>query len=120
MTKSLPSQFEGESNIQAFIPFIVMMSCEDAANQPWLGVPPIDYCFNGSRTQEMSEDEFEALSDLWERRNDLSAFLGMMQQQVVLDENTNTISQMEQQKTLYYSKYFPETPTWTDLNMEKT
>ena len=57
---------------------MVMLGCEEAANEDWINAPDPDYCFAGTKTRGMSDEEFKALSELWERRNDTIAVLRML------------------------------------------
>ena len=71
-----------------------MLKCEDTTNFPALGMPDPDYCFNGTRTREMSDEDFKVLTELRQRQNDINAFLNMYQQQIVLGDDERSISQM--------------------------
>ena len=71
-----------------------MQKCELATTFPALGMPDPDYCFNGTRTREMSDEDFEVLTDLRQRQNDIGAFLKMQQQQIVLSEDMRSINQI--------------------------
>ena len=97
-----------------------MLKCEDTTNFPALGMPDPDYCFNGTRTREMSDEDFEFLASLRKHQNDIRSFLFMEQQQIVLGEDMSSISQMTQNPLLYHGKLLSDAPVLTMLEMEKT
>jgi hypothetical protein len=61
---------EGEHESDIWAPSVVMLSCEQAANQTWIGAPDPDYCFTGTQTRGMSDEEFEILSNMWARQKE--------------------------------------------------
>ena len=64
-----------------------MLKCDATTNFPALGMPDPDYCFNGTRTREMSDEDFRVLKELRQRQNYINAFLNMYQQQIVLGDD---------------------------------
>ena len=91
MKKAIPASLEGQQNVMPDAPIIVMTSCQQAAYNRWVPDDP-DYCFNGKKTREMSDEDFLYLSDLQQYSNEIYAEIFLLQQKLVLSHNDTTIS----------------------------
>ena len=90
-TRANPPSLDGQPYMNPTLT-IIMTSCEEASNQPVLGMPDPEYCFNGERTPDMSDEDYLVLTTLRQHSNETFAWLEIQQQQVVLGDDDHSIS----------------------------
>jgi hypothetical protein len=72
-TRAIPSRLEGQPDVKPLAPSIMMMSCEEASILPGLGMPDPEYCFNGEKTRDMSDEDYRVLTELRQNSNETRA-----------------------------------------------